>query len=97
MQFVIEYAARMQSELAMQEHRAAHLQYRMQLPSLRLAMQVRSPQGAVIGSIILLEADTLAQAESIAQADPYVAAGVFSLLGLRLVEVRFCNLKAGPP
>lgn len=96
MQFVIEYAARPKSELAMQAHRAAHLSYRMQLASLRIAMQVRSPEGVVIGSIILLETDTLAQAESIAQADPYVSAGVFSLLSIRPVEVRFCNLKAGP-
>jgi len=97
MQFVIEYAAQAHSELAMQAHRTAHLNYRMQLPSLRLAMQVRSLEGAVEGSIILLEADTLAQAESIAQADPYIAAGIFGLLSVRPVEVRFCNLKAGPP
>jgi uncharacterized protein len=96
MQFVAEYAARSQSEGAMQAHRAAHLNYRMQLPSLRLAMQVRSPAGAVTGSIILLDADTLEQAETIAQADPYITAGVFSLLSVRPVEVRFCNLKAGP-
>jgi uncharacterized protein len=97
MQFVVEYATRPNSELALQAHRSAHLNYRVQLPSLRIAMQIRSPEGAAIGSIVLIEADTLAHAQDIAQADPYVAAGVFSLLSVRAVEVRFCNLKAGPP
>jgi len=97
MQFVVEYAYLPHSQEPMQQHRAAHLDYRMKLSSLRLAMQVQTAERAVSGSIVIIEAETLTEVETLAREDPYVAAGVFRVVSVRPVEVRFCNLKAGPP
>jgi len=97
MQVLIEYIARPDSQQAMQQHRAAHTQYRMRQPKLRVAMQVQSTERAAAGSIILLETESLEEAKAIAEGDPFVAEGVFTIASIRPVEVRFCNLTAGPP
>ncbi|MBL8550474.1 MAG: hypothetical protein JNJ73_10850 [Hyphomonadaceae bacterium] len=97
MQFIAEYKMGPDASARLEPHRAAHLDYRMKLKSLRLAMQIHSPQREMIGSLLILDAETLAEAESVARADPYIAAGVYESVTVRPGEVRFCDLKAGPP
>jgi uncharacterized protein YciI len=97
MQFVIEYAVDPAAGDALEVHRVAHLAYRMNLEALRLAAQIKSESGEMIGSVAIIDADGPAEAERIAQGDPFVSAGVYTSVTIRPCEVRYCDLKAGPP
>ena len=64
------------------ERRAAtrpqHLEWAKSLGSvLRMAGALKNDAGGMIGSLLLIEADTIADARAIHAQDPYVAAGVF--------------------
>ena len=60
------------------EARPAHLAWAATLtPALRMAGPLLDGQGNMVGSVFLIEAETLADAKAIHAQDPYVAAGVF--------------------
>jgi uncharacterized protein YciI len=67
------------------ETRPAHLAYLESLGAkLRLAGPMFGDDGAsVLGSMIVIEADSLDAARSIAAADPYAQAGVFANVEIR--------------
>ena len=96
MQFLVEYSLAPDSSLAIEEHRKAHLEYRMGLNSLRLAAQILSDKGQMIGSILLIDAESSGEAEQIALEDPFYRHGIYVAAEVRPCEVRFCDLVAGP-
>ena len=97
MQFLIEYRFGPDYTVRSEPLREALLAYRMGLGALRLAAQIHSPEGKMIGSVLIVNADNRADADAIAQGDPLAVAGLYSEISLRSCEVRFCDLAAGPP
>lgn len=97
MQFIVEYSLAPDPASAIEEHKAAHLTYRMGLKSLRLAAQILSEDAAMVGSILLIDAADHEEAERIALADPYCEHGIYVSANVRPCQVRFCDLVAGPP
>lgn len=64
-----------------QRHRPAHLEGLEPLAAagrIRHAGPLLDAGGAPVGSLILFEADSLAEAQAIAARDPYVVEGVFA-------------------
>ena len=47
---------------------------------IRFAGPLRNDQGAPCGTVVILEAENLAEARSVAEGDPYLAAGVFETI-----------------
>jgi hypothetical protein len=85
--FVIEYAD-LGAEAAREAGRADHIGYRKGLgPRLALAGPLLDPAGRPTGSLVIVEADDEAAAQALAQADPYVAAGVLELVSLRRYRI----------
>lgn len=97
MQFIVEYSLAPDPASAIEQHRTAHLAYRMGLKSLRLAAQILSDDAEMVGSILLIDAADQDEAERIALADPYCEHGIYVSTIVRPCEVRFCDLVAGPP
>lgn len=58
--------------------RARHLEYVRLSGRVRLGGPFLDESGSMIGSLIILEADDLAQAQRFAADDPYTKAGLFS-------------------
>lgn len=78
MPFVVQYLDRADTGELRAKFREAHIAYRKSLGrGMLLAGPLLSGDGAPIGSLVILEAESLAAAQQIAHADPYVAAGVF--------------------
>tara|TARA_R110002072_G_scaffold26838_1_gene88237 strand:+ start:220 stop:516 length:297 start_codon:yes stop_codon:yes gene_type:complete len=64
--------------------RSAHLELAAGLgDQLRMAGPLLSEDGAMIGSVFLVEADDLASAKALAEQDPYNKAGVFDRVDVR--------------
>ena len=95
-QFLIEYHAAPDYASAPPEAKRAHLQYRMAIAGLRLASQVQSDAGKIIGSLLIVDAADRAAAETLARGDPYVELGYYETFEVRPGEVRFCDLEVRP-
>jgi uncharacterized protein YciI len=64
--------------------RPAHLEWAAGLGErLRMAGPLLSEDGAMIGSLFLVEAEDLASAQALAAEDPYAKAGVFARVDIR--------------
>ncbi len=61
-----------------QANRAAHLDHIAVSGVVEMAGPFLSPEGAMTGSLVVLNVDTLAQAQDWAAADPYAKAGLFA-------------------
>ena len=71
-----------------QATRPAHLEYLAGYQIVLLGGPVLDPAGASCGSLLVLEAADLAEAEAFAAADPYAKAGLFAsttIQGFRMV------------
>lgn len=96
MQYTVEYTVSPGAKELIVKHRPAHLEYRMRLKNLRLVVQVRSEAGEMVGSIIVIDAEDMAGAQTIARGDPYVGVGVYDTVRINPCDVRYCDLKVGP-
>jgi uncharacterized protein YciI len=67
--------------------REAHLAHVRESGIVRLAGPFLDESGAMTGSLLIVEAETLAQAQAFSAADPYVAAGVFQSVDIRPFKV----------
>lgn len=63
--------------------REAHLAYVRQAGIVKLAGPFLDADGGMAGSLLIVEADELADAQAFSDADPYVAAGVFGSVDIR--------------
>ena len=76
-----------------QQHREAHIAYRKGLGNtLLLAGPLSSEDGKAVGSLVLLEAGSLAEAKTMAQSDPYAAAGLFDQILVHGYRIMAMNL-----
>ena len=93
MQFAAYYLDRDDAGDIRQKFRDAHIAYRKGL-GLRLLMAgpLLSDAGAPVGSLILLEAEDHSAAAGIANADPYVEAGLFKSVVVHGYRVMAMNL-----
>jgi len=57
--------------------RPAHLAWAAALPGIRMAGPLLNPNGGMVGSVFLIEADSLAEVKALHAQDPYVTGGVF--------------------
>jgi uncharacterized protein YciI len=60
------------------ENRAAHMDHINASGVVEMAGPFLTPQGAMTGSLIVLNVQTLAEAQAWAAADPYAKAGLFA-------------------
>ena len=65
------------------DNREAHLAYIAETGVVEMAGPVLDDEGQMCGSLIVLEVDDLAAAQSWADNDPYAKAGLFSAVTLR--------------
>jgi uncharacterized protein YciI len=65
------------------DNRAAHLTYIEATGAVEMAGPFLDAQGAMSGSLIVLEVADLAQANAWAQNDPYALAGLFQSVDIR--------------
>ncbi len=95
MQFAVYYLDRADPGDIRKQHRDAHIAYRKGLGhSLLLAGPLLSEAGVPVGSLVLLDAENLAEATRIANADPYAAAGLFERVAVHNYKVMAMNLPA---
>ncbi|WP_145107517.1 YciI family protein [Cereibacter sediminicola] len=59
------------------DNRAAHLAYIAETGVVEMAGPFLSPEGQMTGSLVVLEVETLADAQTWAAGDPYARAGLF--------------------
>ncbi len=64
------------------DNRAAHLAYIDATGVVEMAGPLLTPEGEMNGSLVVLNVDTLAQAQDWAAADPYALAGLFASVGI---------------
>ena len=64
------------------DNRAAHLAYIDATGVVEMAGPLLTPEGEMNGSLVVLNVDTLAQAQDWAAADPYAQAGLFASVGI---------------
>ena len=85
--FLVEYSDTGQA--AQREAlRPDHIAYRKGLGSaLRLAGPLLGDGGQPVGSVVIIEAEDRPAAESLAYADPYVAADVLQLVSIRAYRI----------
>ncbi|WP_057883345.1 YciI family protein [Tsuneonella troitsensis] len=66
------------------EHREAHLAYaRRNLDILKLGGPFLDEDGAMTGSLLIVEVDSLEAAQAFVDGDPYVQAGLFERVEVR--------------
>ncbi len=65
------------------DNRAAHLAHIQSSGIVEMAGPFLDAQGNMIGSLVILTVDTMDQAQSWADADPYAKAGLFESVMLR--------------
>ena len=73
-------------------HRPAHLaglEPLAQAGRIRYAGPMLNEDGAAVGSVVLFEADSLAEAQAIAARDPYVTHGIFARYEVRETKAVF--------
>lgn len=84
MYYVIETQDKPNSLALRQQVRPDHLAFLKDLgDTVKLAGPFLNDSQEFVGSLIIIEADSLAAAEAIAAADPYVAAGLFEHASVR--------------
>jgi uncharacterized protein len=67
-----------------QSQRPAHLKFLAELgPGLKAAGAFTDDAGASTGSLVIVEAQTRAEAQKISAADPYAQAGLFAHVDIR--------------
>jgi len=64
------------------DNRAAHLAYIEATGVVEMAGPLLTPEGEMNGSLVVLNVDTLAQAQDWAAADPYALAGLFASVSI---------------
>ena len=64
------------------DNRAAHLEHIQTSGVVEMAGPFLAPDGGMTGSLLVLNVDTLAQAQAWAKADPYAKAGLFASVTL---------------
>ena len=78
MPYAVHYLDKADAGDIRQRHRDAHIAYRKGLGDrLLMAGPLLSEDGKAVGSLVLLEAGSLAEAKTMAQSDPYAVAGLF--------------------
>ncbi len=76
--------------------RDAHIAYRKGLGrQLLLAGPLLSESGSPMGSLVLLEAENLSEANKLANADPYAVAGLFQDIAVHNYRIMVTNLPVG--
>ena len=96
MQFAVYYLDRDDAGDIRQKFREAHIAYRKGLgPQLLMAGPLLSDTGTPAGSLILLEAEDHSTAAKIANADPYVEAGLFKSITVHGYRIMAMNLTSG--
>lgn len=65
------------------ENRAAHLAHIAETGIVEHAGPFLSPEGEMIGSLVVLKVENLAQAHDWAEEDPYAKAGLFDSVTIR--------------
>jgi uncharacterized protein len=93
MQFMVRYRDRDGAGALRKQHRQAHTDYRRSLGANRLMSGPLLAEDCAtpIGSLLIIEADSLAAARSIATGDPFLALGALELVELVPMEVRIVN------
>lgn len=85
--FLVEYAE-LGNAAAREERRGEHIAYRKGLGAgMALAGPLLGADDQPVGSVVILEADDEEAARALAEADPYVAAGVFELASVRRYRI----------
>lgn len=93
MLYAVHYLDRADTGDIRQQHREAHIAYRKGLGGrLQLAGPLLSEEGKPMGSLVLLEADSLVEAKTIAHSDPYAAAGLFDQILVHGYKIMAQNL-----
>ena len=81
--FLVEYREIGSAE-AREAHRPEHIAYRKGLgAALPLAGPILDDAGSPVGSLVILEADSKAEAEKVALQDPFVANAIMELASVR--------------
>jgi uncharacterized protein len=94
MLFVIIAIDRPDSLALRMETRAAHLDYVQKTGAVRLGGPFLDEKGAMVGSLLIIEAPDLESAREWQAGDPYVKAGLFAEAGLRPWKATANNCKA---
>lgn len=85
--FLVEYAE-LGNAAAREEKRGDHIAWRKGLGgAMALAGPLLGADGLPSGSVVIIEAEDEAVAQTLAGADPYVAAGVFALVSVRRYRI----------
>ena len=93
MPYAVHYLDKADAGDIRQRHRDAHIAYRKGLGDrLLLAGPLLSEDGKAVGSLVLLEAGSLAEAKTMAQSDPYAAAGLFNQILVHGYKIMAMNL-----
>ncbi len=93
--FLVEYRE-LGNPTAREEKRPDHIAYRKGLGSaMALAGPLLGSDDKPVGSVVIVEADSDAAAQELAQADPYVANGVFELVSVRRYRIAAMKPPAG--
>ncbi len=72
--------------------REAHLAYVRAAGVVKLAGPFLDEAGGMTGSLLIIEAEDLAQAQAFSAADPYAAAGVFQSVDIRPFKLALAAL-----
>jgi uncharacterized protein YciI len=82
--FIVEYADLPGVEQARASNRAAHIAYRVGLGErMLMAGPLLDEAANPVGSLVLIEANDLAEAKTIATSDPYLSSSIFRLVSVR--------------
>jgi uncharacterized protein len=93
MLFAVHYLDRADAGDIRQQCREAHIAYRKGLgEALILAGPLLSEIAKPVGSLVLIEAGSLDEAEAIAHSDPYVVAGLFDRVQVHGYKIMANNL-----
>ena len=93
MQFMVRYRDRDGAGELRKQHRQAHTDYRRSLGSNRLMSGPLLAEDCAtpVGSLLIVEAESLAAARHLATSDPFVKLGALELVELVPMEVRIVN------
>ena len=93
MSYAVHYLDKADAGDLRQRHREAHIAYRKGLgDKLLLAGPLLSEDGKPVGSLVLLEAESLADAKAVAHSDPYAAAGLFDQILVHGYKIMAMNI-----
>ncbi len=93
--YIVEHKDRPDGFALRQEVRPKHLAYADALGNtLRLGGPFLDEKDRMIGSLLIIEAGSLSEAEAIVSADPYVMSGLFVESSIRPWRATIDNMKA---